>query len=91
MYMVLLQVWFVDQSQSTAVFPQNISTKIKNKHIQGFPGGPVSKDPPWNAVGVGSIPGRGTSHLSSAGELSPCTTTTPQLLSPCSRASSCNY
>ena len=40
------------------------STGSKNTY-RDFPGGPVFKNPPYNARDVGSIPGRGTgeSHM----------------------------
>ena len=41
-----------------------------------FPGGPVVKNPPYNARGSGSTPGQGTKIPHAAGQLSPCTTTT---------------
>ena len=41
-----------------------------------FPGGPVVKNPPYNAGDVGSIPGQGTKIPCATGQLSPRTTTT---------------
>ena len=41
-----------------------------------FPGGPVVKNPPYNAGNVGLTPGQGTKIPHAAGQLSPCTTTT---------------
>ena len=41
-----------------------------------FPGGPVVKNPPFNAGDVGSIPGQGTKIPHAAGQLSPHATTT---------------
>ena len=37
-------------------------TDIKNS-TEGFPGGPVVKNPPANAGNMGSIPGSGRSHM----------------------------
>ena len=34
------------------------------KQSQGFPGGPVVKNPPADAQDAGSIPGPGRSHMS---------------------------
>ena len=41
-----------------------------------FPGGPVVKNPPYNAGDAGSIPGQGTKIPHAAGQLSLCATTT---------------
>ena len=41
-----------------------------------FPGGPVVKNPPYNAGDVASIPGRRTRIPHVVGQLSPCATTT---------------
>ena len=41
-----------------------------------FPGGPVVKNPPYNAGDVGSIPGQRTKIPHAAGQLSLHTTTT---------------
>ena len=41
-----------------------------------FPGGPVVKNPPYNAGDVGSIPGQGTKIPHAAEQLNPHTTTT---------------
>ena len=41
-----------------------------------FPGGPVVKNPPFNAVDADSIPGRGTKIPHAAGQLSLRATTT---------------
>ena len=43
---------------------------------QDFPGGPVVKNPPSNAVEMGSILGRGTKIPHAVGQLSPRATTT---------------
>ena len=42
----------------------------------GFPGGPVVKNPPYNAGDKGSIPGQGSKIPHAAGQISPCATTT---------------
>ena len=47
------------------------------KKIQGFPGGPVVKNPPANAGDMGSIPGPGRFHM-----LQGSWACVPQLLSP---------
>ena len=44
--------------------------------VGDFPGGPVVKNPPYNAGDVGSIPGQGTKIPCAAGQLSPCDITT---------------
>ena len=41
-----------------------------------FPGGPVVKNPPSNAGGMGSIPGRGARFPHAVGQLSPSATAT---------------
>ena len=41
-----------------------------------FPGGPVVKNPPYNAGEAGSIPGQGTKIPHAVGQLSPRATTT---------------
>ena len=41
-----------------------------------FPGGPVVKNPPYNAGDAGSIPGQGTKIPHAAGQLSRLATTT---------------
>ena len=41
-----------------------------------FPGGPVVKNPLYNARDVGSIPGQGTNIPPAMGQLSPLATTT---------------
>ena len=52
------------------------SSKNTIKEIRDFPGGPVVKNPPYNAGDVGSIPGQRTKIPHAAGELSPHDTTT---------------
>ena len=46
------------------------------KNFGDFLGGPVVKNPPYNAGDAGSIPRRGTKIPHAAGQLSPCATTT---------------
>ena len=48
---------------------------IKTPH-RDFPGGPVVKNPPYNAGDVGLIPGQGTKIPHATGQLSPRATTT---------------
>ena len=57
---------------------KNPETKksIRNEKIRDFPGGPVLKNPPYNARDSGLIPGQGTKIPLSAGQLSPRATTT---------------
>ena len=43
---------------------------------QDFPGGPVVKNPPYDAGDAGLIPGQGTKIPHAAGQLNPCATTT---------------
>ena len=50
---------------------QNIKTWLGD-----FPGGPVVKNPPYNAGNAGSITGQGTKVPQAVGQLSPCATTT---------------
>ena len=49
---------------------------IKIRIMRDFPGGPVVKNPPYNAGNSGSIPGRGTKIPHATGQLSLHTTTT---------------
>ena len=42
---------------------------------QDFPGGPVVKNPPYNAGDAGSIPGRRTKIPHATEKLSPCSST----------------
>ena len=49
---------------------------FKNSASGDFPGGPMEKDPPYNAGDTGSIPGQGTKIPHAAGQLSPPATTT---------------
>ena len=55
-------------------------TQIETFHLKiqvgDFPGGPVVKNPPYNAGDAGLIPGRGTKIPHAMGQLSPRTTTT---------------
>ena len=44
--------------------------------LLGLPGGPVVKNPPSSAGGMGLIPGWGTESPHVSGQLSPCATTT---------------
>ena len=46
------------------------------KLSRDIPGGPVVKNPPYNAGDMGSIPGQGTKIPHATGQLSPCATTT---------------
>ena len=41
----------------------NIKNKTIKKWAEGFPGGPVVKNPPANAADMGSVPGQGMSHM----------------------------
>ena len=41
------------------------------KKKRDFPGGPVVKNPPYNAGDTGSIPGQGTKIPHATGQLSP--------------------
>ena len=43
---------------------------------QDFPGGPLAKNPPFNAGDLGSIPGQGTKIPRAMGQLSLCAVTT---------------
>ena len=71
---------------------------LRNSRIGDFPGGPVTKNLPYNAGDAGSIPGQGTKIPHAAGQLSPRATTTelahsgpctPQLeRSPCATTKS---
>ena len=54
----------------------NKRKKRKRKYRRDFPGGPVVKNPPYNAGEAGSTPGQGTKILYAAGQLSLCAATT---------------
>ena len=54
-------------------------TFVQNDVSRDFPGGPVVKNPPYNAGDTGSIPGQGTKIPHAAGQLRPPTTTTELL------------
>ena len=59
----------------------NLSLTVINlflsfKNIGDFPGGPVVRNPPYNAGDVGSIPGQGTKIPHAVGQLSLRATTT---------------
>ena len=43
---------------------------LKKMSPRDFPGGPVVKNPPYNAGNAGSIPGQGTKIPHAAGQLS---------------------
>ena len=58
---------------STGQSHKSWETKIL---LSGLPGGPVVKNPPSSAGGVGLIPGWGTEIPHVSGQLSPCATTT---------------
>ena len=45
-------------------------------HERDFPGGPVAKNPPYNAGDAGSVPGQGTKIPHAMGQLSPHAATT---------------
>ena len=49
---------------------------LKNKELQGFPGGPVIKNSHSNTGDLSSIPGWGTKIPHAGGPPSPCTTIT---------------
>ena len=53
-----------------------IRPNLQDINSRDFPGGPVVKNPPSNAVNAGSILGRGTKIPHAMGQLSPHTTTT---------------
>ena len=57
-------------------YMSSIETVIQKRKFWDFPGGPVVKNPPYNAGDAGLIPGLGTKILHAAGQLSPCATTT---------------
>ena len=57
------------------------SSKDIYKNVQSFPGGPVVKNPPWNARDTGLIPGPGRSPMPQGNWA--CV---PQLMSLCSGA-----
>ena len=44
--------------------------------MQGLPGGPVVKNPPYNTGDAGLIPGRGMKIPHATGQVSSCATTT---------------
>ena len=51
-----------------------LSLRIKKN--RDFPGGPLAKNPPFNAGDLGSIPGQGTKIPRAMGQLSLCAVTT---------------
>ena len=62
--------------------------KIKSRVLWSwdFPGGPVVKNPPWDAGDVGSIPGQGTKSPRAKRKLNPRMATTepvPEKMIPC--------
>ena len=52
------------------------SDPFYKKNDRDFPGGPVVKNPPYNAGDAGSLPGRGTKIPHAMGQLSPRATAT---------------
>ena len=48
---------------------------VQKPSLQGFPGGPLVTNPPFNEGDVGSIPGRGTKTPHPAGQLNLCAAT----------------
>ena len=50
-------------------------TAFQKPSLQGFPGGPLVTNPPFNEGDVGSIPGRGTKTPHPAGQLNLCAAT----------------
>ena len=52
------------------------SCAYTTQYLWDSPVGPVVKNPPYNAGGVGSIPGRGARIPHTAGQLSPRATAT---------------
>ena len=51
-------------------------THTKGKYVRDFPGGPVVKNPLYNAGNAGSIPGQGTGIPHATGQLGQHATTT---------------
>ena len=51
-------------------------TEVDKEGNRDFPGGPVVKNPPYNAGDTGLIPGLGSKIPHATGQLSPCATTT---------------
>ncbi|XP_054945519.1 uncharacterized protein [Physeter macrocephalus] len=97
------------QKNRSSLRPPELSTAlacsplytIKKLVLWDFPGGPVVKNPPSNAGGSGSIPGRGTKIPHASGQLSPHITATEltslneralvlQLQSPCALEPTCH-
>ena len=60
----------------TTVLMGKVPGISSKSQYQDFPGGPVVKNPPYNAGDVGSIPGQGTKIPDAAGQVSPSATTT---------------
>ena len=65
-------------SISRSIFTWN-SNLIRKRPSWRLHGGPVTKNPPSNSGGMGSIPGWGTKIPHAMGQLSPRTTTTENL------------
>ena len=53
-----------------------LSTGVFRADSLDFPGGPLAKNPPFNAGDLGSIPGQGTKIPRAMGQLSLCAVTT---------------
>ena len=60
---------------SLCLFP-HLKSSGYNHIFRDFPGSPVVKNLPYNAVDAGSIPAQGTKIPRASGQLSLCTTTT---------------
>ena len=56
--------------------PRIIECWVERYLKRDFPGGPVVKNPPYNAGDTDLIPGQGTNIPYAVGQLSPCVTTT---------------
>ena len=67
------QFWFCNGGGD----PQGSSHVTSSFQRQDFPGAPGFNNPPSNARGMGSIPGRGTKIPHALAQLSPHTTTEP--------------
>ena len=67
----LKTLFYNEQAENQPLYLES----LKSRH-RDFPGGPVVKNPPYNAGHAGSIPGQGTKIPHAMGQLSLCATTT---------------
>ena len=59
------------QAQEKKKWRSQQKLSMRKPKCWDFPGGPLVKNPPYNAGDVGLIPGQGTEILHAVGQLSP--------------------